>query len=233
MQLGVDDDSPDDATQTAEQIVAATVSTEELGGSEEQLLSQAAANGPQYLFLDSVALNLKYKAIFGADNPRGDSSYNWSLAKPDIFFPDERAKLGTFNLRSDKVAEQNALWMSGITQDYVAVVRKFLAGSCKKLATAEYDDGVVDDNKIVKGLTVTAPSAEAVSDVMSLFFGYSLPGGALHDGATAYQAVFAANVSDWSAANPNPYGSLRRSFIINQYTLLCMSIGQDLRALMR
>jgi hypothetical protein len=222
----------DEPLAPTEPVLAATVSTETLAATDDRLV-EAAADGPQSQFLDSVALNSKYKAIFGADNPRNETSYRWSLMQPDVFFADERAKLGTFNRRSTDVAEQNAAWMAGLTQDYIGVVRKFLAGSCTKLAKAEYDDGVASDNKLVKSTLVAAPGAAAVDGVMSMFFGYALPGGALHDGAAEYDRIFATNAAEWTAANPSAYASLRRDFVVKQYVLLCMSVGQDLRALMR
>jgi len=222
-----------DPMPTAESVLAATVSTETLDASTEGLMPSSMAHGPMYTFLDSVALNIKYKAIFGATNPRGLTSYQWSLTNPDLFFRDERAKLGTFNLRSNDADEQNSLWMDGLTQDYIAVIRKTLAGSCNKLVNAEYIDGNVSDNKIVKSISFQAPGVEAVNDIFNMFLGYSLPNGILHDGADTYNSIFEQNIADFNAANPTAAGSAKGTFLKKQYLLLCMSIGQDFRALMR
>lgn len=145
-----------------------------------------------------------------------------------------RASLGTFDLDSRSELEKNANWAEGLTQEYVATLRSFLARACTDLVASEWNPDVEGDALASNHLVFTnqidaRPSTEQISAFMSLMFGYSLPAGHVHPGAAEYAAAFDAIVNQWNQNNPLAGDFSRRSFLRRNYTLLCVAIGTDLR----
>lgn len=213
----------------------ATVSTSELSIRDNRFGLASSSNKPHYFFLDADSLEAKFFAYFGTNNPRGLTGYEWnSIAKLRFFTPAERSQLGTLNLRSEVVSEQNGAWLDSITQDYVSIIRRSLGDSCQKLIAAE-TTAPAAGNRLIRSSSyhLVAPTPDHINEVMTAMFGYALPSGALHTGAADYSALFEANRAEYFAANPSATTTAKQTFAKNQYIAMCVAIAQDVRTYLR
>ena len=168
----------------------------------------------QAIILDGKALTQTYQRFFATEKR--------------IFNAEEMRQLGTISY-----ADKNQFFLNGyryhnIDQAYIKVLRVALARLCKEKVRAEIEIAASDPDtqfaahKLVKHFKI--PTRDNVSLIMDEMFGYRLATGNIQRGANEYANVFSKNMQE------NEQNSQK---LADNYTLLCMSIGQDARVFIR